>query len=266
MKDQIRQVIREHGHLAVDVDTLADDADLYQAGMTSHAERQRDARAGGQPSTSSSPTRCSNASVFESVDSIAAALGRVRRGGVSTVAVSGDQALIEAARPDRRRGGRPDTPPTSTATPASRARRSTRCARPAPLSALRPRPSSAAAASRLEAVAQACFELGRRCSASAMVFAMHQIQVATIARHLEDAPGSRTISASSLAEQRLIASITSEVGTGGDMGRSVGRVTDARGRRAQLREAGPDRQLRRLRRRLPDHRCAAAPMPSPATR
>jgi len=37
MNDQIRQVIREHAHLSVDVDSLGDDADLYQAGMTSHA-------------------------------------------------------------------------------------------------------------------------------------------------------------------------------------------------------------------------------------
>jgi acyl carrier protein len=37
MRDQIRQVIREHGHLSVDVDSIDDDADLYQAGMTSHA-------------------------------------------------------------------------------------------------------------------------------------------------------------------------------------------------------------------------------------
>ena len=37
MKDQIRQVIREHGHLSVDPETLADNADLYQAGMSSHA-------------------------------------------------------------------------------------------------------------------------------------------------------------------------------------------------------------------------------------
>ncbi len=34
---RIRQVIREHGHLPVDVATLDDDADLFQAGMTSHA-------------------------------------------------------------------------------------------------------------------------------------------------------------------------------------------------------------------------------------
>jgi acyl carrier protein len=37
LTDRIRTVIREHGRLPVDVDTLADDADLFQAGMTSHA-------------------------------------------------------------------------------------------------------------------------------------------------------------------------------------------------------------------------------------
>ncbi len=37
MKDQIRAILKEHARLAVDVDALADDGDLYQAGMTSHA-------------------------------------------------------------------------------------------------------------------------------------------------------------------------------------------------------------------------------------
>lgn len=37
MIDEIRQVIREHGRLLVDVDTLSDETDLYDAGMTSHA-------------------------------------------------------------------------------------------------------------------------------------------------------------------------------------------------------------------------------------
>jgi acyl carrier protein len=37
MTDEIRRIIREHGRLPVDVDTLADDDDLFQAGMTSHA-------------------------------------------------------------------------------------------------------------------------------------------------------------------------------------------------------------------------------------
>jgi acyl carrier protein len=35
--DQIRGILREHGRLPVDVDALAEDADLFQAGMTSHA-------------------------------------------------------------------------------------------------------------------------------------------------------------------------------------------------------------------------------------
>jgi acyl carrier protein len=35
--ERVRQIIREHGRLPADVDALADDADLYQAGMTSHA-------------------------------------------------------------------------------------------------------------------------------------------------------------------------------------------------------------------------------------
>jgi acyl carrier protein len=34
---RIRQVIREHGHLPVELDSIDDDTDLFQAGMTSHA-------------------------------------------------------------------------------------------------------------------------------------------------------------------------------------------------------------------------------------
>jgi acyl-CoA dehydrogenase len=77
----------------------------------------------------------------------------------------------------------------------------------------------------LETIAAACFELGRRCGASAMVFAMHQIQVVSIVRHLDDAPWFEDYLRDVATEQRLIASATSEVGTGGDMGRSVAAVT-----------------------------------------
>ncbi len=76
----------------------------------------------------------------------------------------------------------------------------------------------------LEALARACFELGRRCSATAMVFAMHQIQVATIVRHLDGAPWFESYLRELASEQRLIASVTSEIGTGGDMGRSIAAV------------------------------------------
>lgn len=34
---QIRRVLKNHGRLGTNVDALADEADLYQAGMTSHA-------------------------------------------------------------------------------------------------------------------------------------------------------------------------------------------------------------------------------------
>jgi len=89
-----------------------------------------------------------------------------------------------------------------------------------------------------EALAEACFELGRRCGASAMVFAMHQIQVACIVRH--ESGGAfedylREVSGS----QRLIASVTSEVGTGGDMSKSVAALTPASDGRASFEKKAP---------------------------
>jgi acyl-CoA dehydrogenase len=81
----------------------------------------------------------------------------------------------------------------------------------------------------LGAIATACFELGRRCGATAMVFAMHQIQVATIVRHQADSAFFEDYVRALVAEQRLIASATSEVGTGGDMSRSVAALTPVEG-------------------------------------
>lgn len=72
-----------------------------------------------------------------------------------------------------------------------------------------------------EAVAHACFELGRRCASSGMIFAMHQMQVACIVRHVDNSNWFEAYLRDLGAEQRLIASVTSEVGTGGDMGRSI---------------------------------------------
>jgi acyl carrier protein len=37
VNDQIRRIVAEHCRLPVDAGTLSDDADLYEAGMTSHA-------------------------------------------------------------------------------------------------------------------------------------------------------------------------------------------------------------------------------------
>ena len=37
MTDKIRKILKDHGRLSKDAEGLAEDADLYQAGMTSHA-------------------------------------------------------------------------------------------------------------------------------------------------------------------------------------------------------------------------------------
>jgi acyl-CoA dehydrogenase len=89
------------------------------------------------------------------------------------------------------------------------------------------------------ALAQACFLLGKRCGASAMVFAMHQIQVATIVRHHEGSAFFAQYLRDLVAGQRLIASVTSEVGTGGDMSRSVAALTPATDGRASFEKQAP---------------------------
>ncbi len=58
-----------------------------------------------------------------------------------------------------------------------------------------------------------------------MVFAMHQIQVITLARHASNQPFFNEHLKRLSAEQRLIASVTSEVGTGGDLGSSIASIT-----------------------------------------
>jgi len=78
-------------------------------------------------------------------------------------------------------------------------------------------------------VAAASFALGRRCGSSGMVFAMHQIQVACIVRHAGSSEWFEDYLRSLVANQRLIASITSEVGTGGDTGKSIAAVTPGDG-------------------------------------
>ena len=72
-------------------------------------------------------------------------------------------------------------------------------------------------------VAEACHILGRACSASGMVFAMHQIEVACLLS-TDDWPWAKGYLADLSKEQRLIGSVTSEIGTGGDMGRSISSV------------------------------------------
>ncbi|MER5784761.1 acyl-CoA dehydrogenase family protein [Streptomyces mobaraensis] len=65
------------------------------------------------------------------------------------------------------------------------------------------------------------------CAATAMIWAMHQLQVACLARSAAASPAIAAALADIAGRQLLIASITSEVGVGGDMRRSVAAVEPA---------------------------------------
>jgi acyl carrier protein len=76
MKDQIRNILRTQGQLNVDIDTLADGADLYQAGMSSHASVNV-MIALEDTFGIEFPDSMLNRGVFESVDSISSALREI---------------------------------------------------------------------------------------------------------------------------------------------------------------------------------------------
>jgi acyl-CoA dehydrogenase len=83
------------------------------------------------------------------------------------------------------------------------------------------------AGTQISDLSDATFELSRRCAATGMIFAMHQIQVACIARHLADSLWFENYLRRLVREQRLIASATSEIGTGGDLRKSIAAIQPA---------------------------------------
>jgi acyl-CoA dehydrogenase len=89
------------------------------------------------------------------------------------------------------------------------------------------------------AIARAAQLLGRRCGASGMVFAMHQIQIGTIVRHLPADSWFESYLEEISRDQRLIASATSEIGTGGDMGRSIAAITPTDSDRLSFEKRAP---------------------------
>jgi acyl carrier protein len=72
-KENIRNILKNHARLSVDALALADDADLYQAGMTSHASVNTMLALEGEFDIEF-PDRMLKRSVFESVDAINAAI------------------------------------------------------------------------------------------------------------------------------------------------------------------------------------------------
>ena len=91
--------------------------------------------------------------------------------------------------------------------------------------------------SSIEELATICRLLGEACASTAMVFAMHQIQVACLVRH---GSGSAFIESylREIAEgQRLIASVTTEAGVGGSTRTSVSPI-ERDGAECRLRKDG----------------------------
>lgn len=86
-------------------------------------------------------------------------------------------------------------------------------------------------------VATMCEALATGCASAGMVFAMHQIQVACIARHGLSSPGLVKYLREVVEKQYLIASVTSEVGVGGEMRTSIAGVTREGGRYAVNKDA-----------------------------
>jgi acyl carrier protein len=73
LKTEIRRVLRDHARLPVDVDSIDDGADLFQAGMTSHASVNVMLALEGEFDVEF-PDHMLKRGVFESVAGIAAAI------------------------------------------------------------------------------------------------------------------------------------------------------------------------------------------------
>jgi acyl-CoA dehydrogenase len=104
------------------------------------------------------------------------------------------------------------------------------------LGLLVPQSLGGAGAGIAEAVA-ICHELGRHCAATAMIYAMHQIQVSCIARHAGDSPWHRAFMGRLANEQLLLASATSEAGIGGDVRSSLCAVEQRSDRLSLVKQA-----------------------------
>lgn len=73
----------------------------------------------------------------------------------------------------------------------------------------------------LSQIAAVTVSLGRSCGSTAMIFAMHQIQVACIVAHGQGSEWHRNLLRRLCNEQMLLGSVTSEVGTGGNIHASI---------------------------------------------
>jgi acyl-CoA dehydrogenase len=82
-------------------------------------------------------------------------------------------------------------------------------------------------------LAAICETLGQHCASTAMIYAMHAIQVACVARHRASSPFFARYLVEVVEKQTLIASVTSEATVGGDLRTSVAGV-ERRGDRVAI--------------------------------
>lgn len=79
MSDDIREILKQHARLSVDVGGLSDETDLYQAGMTSHASVNVMLALEGKFDIEF-PDRMLKRGVFESIAAIRAAVEELTAG------------------------------------------------------------------------------------------------------------------------------------------------------------------------------------------
>lgn len=87
-------------------------------------------------------------------------------------------------------------------------------------------------------IARVCEALGQYCGSSAMVYAMHCIQVACVTHHAQRSEFFRNYLTQLVDEQRLMASATTEIGTGGDLRSSICAI-EVNGPRFQITKKAP---------------------------
>ncbi|MDI1285057.1 MAG: acyl-CoA/acyl-ACP dehydrogenase [Reyranella sp.] len=86
-------------------------------------------------------------------------------------------------------------------------------------------------------VVSICHALGRSCASTAMIYAMHQIQVACVVHHAAGNPWHRTFMKRLAEDQFLLGSATSEVGVGGDLRSSICAIEEKDGRFTLFKQA-----------------------------
>jgi acyl-CoA dehydrogenase len=86
-------------------------------------------------------------------------------------------------------------------------------------------------------VVDVCFRLGRACSSTGMIYAMHQVKAACVVHHGMDSAWHRDFMGRMIESQLLLASSTTEGGGGGNVRSSEAPVEQSDGRIVLLRDA-----------------------------